>query len=34
MDAAKRRPDHPEYDPTTLHIPPTWFKVILGGRDA
>ncbi|KAL4857543.1 DNA mismatch repair protein 6 [Chlorella vulgaris] len=25
-DAAKRRPDHPDYDPRTLHIPPEWFK--------
>ncbi|PNW83581.1 hypothetical protein CHLRE_05g235750v5 [Chlamydomonas reinhardtii] len=25
-DAAKRRPDDPEYDPRTLHIPDTWFK--------
>lgn len=23
-DAAKRRPDDPEYDPRTLHIPDTW----------
>ena len=27
MDAQKRRPDHPEYDPSTLYIPPNWFKV-------
>ncbi|KAG2424293.1 hypothetical protein HXX76_014671 [Chlamydomonas incerta] len=25
-DADKRRPDDPEYDPRTLHIPDTWFK--------
>ena len=27
MDAAKRRPGHPAYDPRTLYIPPAWFKV-------
>ena len=26
MDARKRRPDHPDYDPSTLHIPDNWFK--------
>ncbi|KAG2496433.1 hypothetical protein HYH03_005657 [Edaphochlamys debaryana] len=26
MDAAKRRPDHPDYDPRTLFIPTGWFK--------
>ncbi|GFR46110.1 hypothetical protein Agub_g7598, partial [Astrephomene gubernaculifera] len=25
-DAQQRRPDHPEYDPATLYIPPSWFK--------
>ncbi len=25
-DSAKRRPSDPEYDPTTLYIPPDWFK--------
>ncbi|KAL4517804.1 hypothetical protein Ndes2526A_g02182 [Nannochloris sp. 'desiccata'] len=25
-DSAKRRPLDPEYDPTTLYIPPDWFK--------
>jgi DNA mismatch repair protein MSH6 len=25
-DSAKRRPVDPEYDPTTLYIPPDWFK--------
>lgn len=25
MDAAKRRPDHPDYDPRTLYIPPGWW---------
>ncbi|EFJ45822.1 hypothetical protein VOLCADRAFT_105835 [Volvox carteri f. nagariensis] len=25
-DANQRRPDHPEYDPRTLYIPPGWFK--------
>ena len=25
-DANKRRPDHPAYNPRTLHIPPDWFK--------
>ena len=25
-DAEGRRPDHPRYDPSTLHIPPGWFK--------
>ncbi|KXZ50845.1 hypothetical protein GPECTOR_15g531 [Gonium pectorale] len=25
-DAERRRPDDPEYDPRTLHIPPNWFK--------
>jgi hypothetical protein len=24
MDAQRRRPDHPDYDPRTLYIPPTW----------
>lgn len=27
MDAQRRRPDHPEYDPSTLFIPPNFFKV-------
>lgn len=27
MDANKRRPDHPDYDPRTLHIPPGFMKV-------
>lgn len=31
MDSKKRRPDHPEYDPRTLYIPPTYFKVCLCG---
>ena len=26
MDAKKRRPDHPDYDASTLHIPGDWFK--------
>lgn len=26
MDAQKRRPDHPDYDPTSLHIPPQYWK--------
>lgn len=26
MDAHKRRPGQPGYNPRTLHIPPTWFK--------
>ncbi|KAK9807187.1 hypothetical protein WJX73_005617 [Symbiochloris irregularis] len=26
MDANRRRPGHPDWDPRTLHIPPTWFK--------
>ncbi len=26
MDAGKRRPGHPDYDPRTLTIPPTFFK--------
>ncbi|KAL0028206.1 hypothetical protein WJX79_001719 [Trebouxia sp. C0005] len=26
MDARRRRPDHPDYDPSTLHIPDNWFK--------
>ena len=25
-DGEKRRPDHPDYDPGTLHIPEGWFK--------
>ncbi|GIL69309.1 hypothetical protein Vretimale_13435 [Volvox reticuliferus] len=25
-DANQRRPDHPDYDPGTLYIPPNWFK--------
>lgn len=23
-DGGQRRPDHPDYDPSTLHIPPHW----------
>ncbi|DBA75103.1 TPA: hypothetical protein ACH3X1_010428 [Trebouxia sp. C0004] len=26
MDARKRRPDHPDYDPSTLYIPDNWVK--------
>jgi hypothetical protein len=26
MDAKKHRPDHPDYDPSTLYIPDNWFK--------
>ncbi|KAF5838282.1 hypothetical protein DUNSADRAFT_3078 [Dunaliella salina] len=26
MDAKKRRPDHPDYDPRTLYLPPNFFK--------
>ena len=26
MDAKKRRPDHPDYDASTLYIPGDWFK--------
>lgn len=26
MDSKKRRPDHPDYDPSTLYIPDNWFK--------
>lgn len=26
MDAEKRRPSDPEYDPTTLYIPPSEWK--------
>jgi DNA mismatch repair protein MSH6 len=25
-DAKGRRPDDPNYDPRTLHVPPAWFK--------
>lgn len=25
-DATGRRPDHPDYDPSTLFIPSNWFK--------
>eukprot|EP00983_Pelagomonas_calceolata_P114844 1160134-Pelagomonas_calceolata.AAC.5 len=27
MDAKRRRPDHPDYDPRTLYLPPNFFKV-------
>lgn len=26
LDLQKRRPDHPDYDPTTLHIPKDCWK--------
>jgi DNA mismatch repair protein MSH6 len=26
MDAERRRPDHPDYDPTTLYVPPSEWK--------
>ena len=26
MDKHKHRPGQPDYDPTTLYIPPNWFK--------
>ena len=26
MDSKKHRPDHPDYDPGTLHVPDNWFK--------
>ena len=26
MDKKKRRPSDPDYDPTTLYIPPKWFE--------
>lgn len=29
MDAKRRRPDHPDYDPRTLYLPPNFFKVQL-----
>lgn len=25
-DAQKRRPDHPDYDPSTLYVPPEFYK--------
>ncbi len=29
MDAAKRRPDHADYDPRTLYIPPGWWVAVM-----
>ena len=28
MDKFKRRPDHPDYDPTTLYVPDTFMKTL------
>ena len=30
MDASRRRPGHADYDPRTLFVPPSWFKVRWG----
>jgi DNA mismatch repair protein MSH6 len=26
MDASKRKPDHPQYNPRTLYVPPSFLK--------
>ncbi|CAH2054352.1 unnamed protein product, partial [Iphiclides podalirius] len=31
-DAKKRRPDHPDYDPTTLYVPPEYYKTQTPGH--